>query len=151
MRSLVDDLEQTVILVVEGSMAVGDGEGAVHVDGAAVGGAAVGYLLYESDKHHVTLNNAIIFLKKYLNLMKLRYSDNVTVNLSLPDNASEDIVLAPLVFIPFVENAFKHGVALDKPSAINISIEKKDGRLIFHCHNTKSHAKHEYGGVGLRV
>ena len=107
------------------------------------------YLLYESDKHHVTLNNAIIFLKKYLNLMKLRYSDNVTVNLSLPDNASEDIVLAPLVFIPFVENAFKHGVALDKPSVINISIEKKDGRLIFHCHNTKSHAKHEYGGVGL--
>ena len=107
------------------------------------------YLLYESDKQYVSLNNAVIFLKKYLNLMKLRYTDQVNVNVDVPENCSEDIALAPLVFIPFVENAFKHGVAYDKPSTITIDIEKKDGRLLFHCHNTKSHAKHEYGGVGL--
>ena len=107
------------------------------------------YLLYDSDNHHVTLNNAIIFLKKYLNLMKLRYTDQVNIQLDVPDDTSDDIVIAPLVFIPFVENAFKHGVALNKPSTISISIEKRDGRLLFHCRNTKSHAKHEYGGVGL--
>ena len=107
------------------------------------------YLLYESDKQYVSLNNAVIFLKKYLNLMKLRYTDQVNVNVDVPENCSEDIALAPLVFIPFVENAFKHGVAYDKPSTIDIDIEKKNGRLLFHCHNTKSHAKHEYGGVGL--
>ena len=107
------------------------------------------YLLYESDKNYVTLNNAIIFLKKYLNLLKLRYTDQVTINLDVPESNPEDIVLAPLVFIPFVENAFKHGVAYDKPSTIDIDIEKKDGRLLFHCHNTKSNVKHEYGGVGL--
>ena len=107
------------------------------------------YLLYESDKQYVSLSNAVIFLKKYLNLMKLRYTDQVNVNVDVPENCSEDIALAPLVFIPFVENAFKHGVAYDKPSTITIDIEKKNGRLLFHCHNTKSHAKHEYGGVGL--
>ena len=107
------------------------------------------YLLYESDNHYVTLNNALLFLKKYLNLMKLRYTDQVTINLDIPEACPENIVLAPLLFIPFVENAFKHGVARDKPSSIDIDIEHKGGRLIFHCRNTKSDVKHEYGGVGL--
>ena len=107
------------------------------------------YLLYESDNQYVALSTAVTFLKKYLNLMQLRYSDNVTVNLDVPDETHEDIVLAPLVFIPFVENAFKHGVAYDKPSTIDIDIEKKNGRLIFHCRNTKNNIKHEFGGVGL--
>ena len=107
------------------------------------------YMLYESDKQYVTLDNAVIFLKKYLNLMKLRYNDQVSVRLNVPENAHDNVAIAPLVFIPFVENAFKHGVFYNEPSTIDIGIEKKDGRLLFHCHNTKSHAKHEYGGVGL--
>ena len=107
------------------------------------------YLLYESDKQYVSLNKAIAFLKKYLNLLKLRYTDQVTVMLDVPESCPEDVVAAPLVFVPFVENAFKHGVAYDKPSTINIDIERKDGRLLFHCRNTKSGVKHEYGGVGL--
>ena len=107
------------------------------------------YLLYDSERQCVSLNNAIIFLKKYLNLMKLRYLDMVTVNLEVPQETYEDFWLAPLVFIPLVENAFKHGVLIDKPSVIDISIVKKDDRLRFHCHNTKSHAEHEFGGVGL--
>ena len=107
------------------------------------------YLLYESADNCVSLNNAVIFLKKYLNLMKLRYTDQVTVNLDVPSSCSESVALVPLVFIPFVENAFKHGVSYDKPSTIDIDIEQKDGRLIFHCHNIKSGVKHEYGGVGI--
>ena len=107
------------------------------------------YLLYESDSQYVSLNATMLFLKKYINLMKLRYTDQVTVNLKVPENCPEDIVVAPLVFIPFVENAFKHGVAYDKPSVIDIDIEHRDGRLLLHCHNTKSNVRHEYGGVGL--
>jgi len=107
------------------------------------------YLLYESDSQSVSLFNAVTFLKKYLNLMKLRYTDQVMVQLEVPSNTQDDIAIAPLVFIPFVENAFKHGVSIDKPSTITISIKKQDGRLLFHCHNTKSGAKHEYGGVGI--
>ena len=107
------------------------------------------YLLYDSEKEYVPLSKTIIFINKYLNLMKLRYSDLVTLNLNVPENVSEDIVVAPLVFIPFVENAFKHGVSIDKPSVIDIDITNVDGRLQFHCHNTKSNAKYEFGGVGL--
>jgi hypothetical protein len=107
------------------------------------------YLLYESDKPYVPIKTAVEFLKKHLNLMKLRYTDMVTVNFKCPTGCSENIVIAPLLFLPFVENAFKHGVAIDKPSTIDIDIECKDDRLLFHCHNTKSGVKHEYGGVGL--
>ena len=107
------------------------------------------YLLYESDRPCVSLHSVVEFLKKYLNLMKLRYPDNVTINLDVPQDTHEDFCVAPLVFIPFVENSFKHGVAIDKPSVIDIGIEKQGDRLLFHCHNAKSHAKHEFGGVGL--
>jgi len=107
------------------------------------------YLLYESDKHCVPLNTAIEFLKKYLNLMKLRYTDQVTINLDVPSACSDDIAIVPLMFTPFVENAFKHGVTYDKPSVIDIDIMQQGNRLLFHCHNTKNDVKHEYGGVGL--
>ena len=107
------------------------------------------YLLYQSDKQYVMLSDAIIFLKKYLNLMKLRFNDQVTINLDVPSSCAEGGAIVPLVFIPFVENAFKHGVTHGKPSTIDIDIEQMGNRLMFHCHNTKSHAKHEYGGVGL--
>lgn len=107
------------------------------------------YLLYESDKQYVSMDKTISFIKKYLNLMKLRYTDQVTVNLNVPENCPEDIVAAPLVFVPFVENAFKHGVSYDTPSTIDIDIKRENGRLLFHCHNIKSNVKHEYGGVGL--
>ena len=107
------------------------------------------YLLYESDKQYVSMAKTIPFIKKYLNLMKLRYTDQVTVNLNVPESCPEDVVVAPLVFVPFVENAFKHGVSYDKPSVIDIDIDRVDGRLLFHCRNTKSDVKHEYGGVGL--
>ena len=104
---------------------------------------------YESEKQYVTLDVAVTFLKKYINLLKLRYTDQVNVKLDVPELGHENIALAPLVFIPFVENAFKHGVAYDKPSTIDISIKHDGGRLLFHCCNTKSNVKHEYGGVGL--
>lgn len=107
------------------------------------------YLLYDSDKPYVSLSTAVAFLRKHLNLMKLRYTDQVTVNFNVDAANPEDVMIAPLLFLPFVENAFKHGVAYDKPSTIDIDINKKDGRLLFHCHNTKSGVKHEYGGVGL--
>jgi len=107
------------------------------------------YLLYDSDKNYVTLNSAVTFLKKYLNLMKLRYTDQVNVKLDVPEHCTEDVAIAPLVFIPFVENAFKHGVVLNKPSTISVDIERKGDRLLFHCRNTKSQVRHEYGGVGL--
>jgi sensor histidine kinase YesM len=81
--------------------------------------------------------------------MKLRYTDKVTINMELPDNCPDDIVLVPLVFMPFVENAFKHGVSYTAPSIIDIDIKREGERLLFHCRNTKNDTVYEHGGVGL--
>jgi len=53
------------------------------------------------------------------------------------------------VIIPFIENAFKHGVSYDKPSFIHMSLRVVDSSICFVCVNSKNHIKHEVGGVGL--
>ena len=107
------------------------------------------YLLYESDKDYVTLRNGIIFIKKYLKLMAIRYTDKFTIRFDAPEDVGDDIVIVPLTFLPFVENAFKHGVSYAKQSIIDIGVEKRGDRVLFHCRNTKNDDQHEHGGVGL--
>ena len=107
------------------------------------------YLLYESDKEYVTLRNAIIYIKKFLKLMSIRYTDKVTIRFSEPEGSTDDVVIVPLTFMPFVENAFKHGVSYAKQSLIDIAVELRDGRVVFRCSNTKNDDQHEHGGVGI--
>jgi len=108
------------------------------------------YLLYEADKDFVPLKSGGIFLRKYVELMRLRYTDKVTINLTQPDDSQvSNVVVPPLLFIPFVENAFKHGVSYTKPSKIDISTQVRDGRAIFTCSNTKNGVQYDYGGVGI--
>jgi len=108
------------------------------------------YLLYETDKDLVPLINGMNFLSKYIDLMRLRYTDKVTINLNQPDESvAMSIMVPPLVFIPFVENAIKHGVSYTRQSIIDIDTTIKDERIIFHCRNSKNAVEYEYGGVGL--
>jgi len=110
------------------------------------------YLLYEADKGFVPLTRGMEFLNKYVELMRMRYTDKVTINLNLPDHQEATGIMVPsLVFIPFVENAFKHGVSYNKPSLIDITttVDTDRQRVIFSCRNTKNSVEYEYGGVGL--
>lgn len=94
------------------------------------------YLLYDNGRgHDVELKKEIGFLKNFIALMKIRYPDNVTVSTSLPEH-TEGISIPPLLLIPFVENAFKHGVSYSAPSAITIAMETDGRRLTFACTNT---------------
>ncbi|HZX57540.1 MAG TPA: GHKL domain-containing protein, partial [Mucilaginibacter sp.] len=65
---------------------------------------------------------------------------------------TDGVVIAPMLFIPFVENAFKHGVLIGKSSEIDISISVVNKQLTFTCENTIYSVKkmeHEKGGIGL--
>ena len=59
----------------------------------------------------------IEFLQSYLELMQLRVDKSIIVNLDLPE-IYNNVNLPPLLFIPFIENAFKHGVSYREPSAL---------------------------------
>ncbi|MDR2448897.1 MAG: histidine kinase [Prevotellaceae bacterium] len=82
--------------------------------------------LYEATQERIPLRKEIDFIRNYCRIMQLRLPANVTVSLTLPDNDG-DIMIAPLLFVPLVENAFKHGVSPTKPSHIAITIAVIDG------------------------
>jgi len=93
------------------------------------------YLLYESEKGDTKLSHEIDFMYNYIDLMKLRMNEKIDLSVSLPENYS-DIVFPPLIFIPFIENAFKHGVSYRKKSFIRIEMTIDDNDIMFHCSNS---------------
>lgn len=79
------------------------------------------YLLYESEKGNTLLSREIEFMNNFIELMKLRLSSKVQLKVVLPRKYA-DIEIPPLLFISFIENAFKHGVSYKDPSFININM-----------------------------
>ncbi|MCI2082518.1 MAG: histidine kinase [Bacteroidales bacterium] len=79
------------------------------------------YVLYEDNQDSVPLNSELAFTGNYINLMKLRLTDKVKLTVDIEETSS-NLMIAPLIFISLVENAFKHGVSQDEPSFIDISI-----------------------------
>jgi predicted transcriptional regulator with HTH domain len=107
------------------------------------------YLLYEGNNSLIPLQREIQFLHNYITLMRLRYTDKVTIKTDVPEQIPEKQI-PPLLLITFIENAFKHGVSYQQDSYINVGILFSDDRLHFECTNSKHPQKQsEQGGVGL--
>ena len=107
------------------------------------------YVLYESSNKTVSLSREIKFLINYIELMRLRYTDKVSIEVSMPGELP-DIEVPPLLFISFIENAFKHGVSYQKDSFIHVCMQVEDQQLLFQCSNSnwkKGDGKH--CGIGL--
>ena len=108
------------------------------------------YMLYESQTDKISIQKEIDFIKSYVELMKLRFFEEVKVELNIPDTLP-DIYVPPLLTISFIENAFKHGISYQKPSFIHINYVFKKDKLYFETKNT-NHAKQtrkENSGIGL--
>ncbi|WPP49860.1 sensor histidine kinase [Catalinimonas niigatensis] len=110
------------------------------------------YVLYETRKDVTLLSQEIAFLQDYIKLMQLRLTDKVKVSFEHPTSLN-DMFMAPMLFLPFVENAFKHGVSSQSPSCIHIQINQQGHRLHLEVRNTiftsKSVLLEESSGIGL--
>ncbi|MCR5780822.1 MAG: histidine kinase [Bacteroidaceae bacterium] len=107
------------------------------------------FVLYEGNKQGVPLTREFDFIRHYVTLMQLRYTDKVRITLDLPTEAP-DSQIPPLILITFIENAFKHGVSYQRDSFIEVKVELQDNRLHFTCRNSKAEkSNEEKGGVGL--
>ncbi|MBQ9655763.1 MAG: histidine kinase [Prevotella sp.] len=110
------------------------------------------FALYEGSKQRVPLSRDIAFLQSYIQLMRLRYTDRVAITVCIPADLPP-CEIPPMMFITFVENAFKHGISYQQPSFIDISLKAQGRQLVFACRNSKapqSAPSRQEGGVGLQ-
>ncbi|MFN8241814.1 MAG: histidine kinase [Bacteroidales bacterium] len=110
------------------------------------------YMLYESEKGDTRLSSEIEFMSNYIDLMKLRLSERVSLRVIFPDKY-EDIAIPPLIFIPFIENAFKHGISFRENSAIEIRLSSSGKTIEFSCINNVPRVlepkRQDAPGIGL--
>ena len=106
------------------------------------------YILYQIEKPSVSLENEIYHLQDYISLEKLRFHDTLQVNL-IKESAVENINIAPMMLIPFVENSFKHGAIVNGVLVINILIKKIDNTILFEVENSIIEISKSEGGIGL--
>ncbi|MCO6494658.1 MAG: histidine kinase [Bacteroidetes bacterium] len=114
-------------------------------------GKLMRYLLYQTSSDSINLDSEIEFLRNFIELMKLRVRDNVKISAHFPDS-TQGVMIAPFLFIPLLENAFKHGISSNKPSEILIDLRLENQQLLCIVQNT-FFPKGEYdksgSGVGL--
>ena len=108
------------------------------------------YMVYDSEKEMVPLQDEINYIQNYISLQKLRIPNEDIIRLTVTGNA-EDKHIAAMLFIPFVENAFKHSSLKDKPeNKIDIKIVINENEISFSCFNNIAEInKDKSSGVGL--
>ena len=106
------------------------------------------YILYEGDKPTIPLSKETEFLKHYIYLMRIRYSDSVKIDVDLPEETG-NVEVPPLIFVSFVENAFKHGISYETDSFIKVSMALESDKLIFKCINSRHGTNQDsHSGIG---
>lgn len=108
------------------------------------------YVLYEASNKTILLSREIQFLENYVTLMSLRYPEKVSIEKNFPLEVPE-VQIPPLLFISFVENAFKHGISYRQESFVRVVMQLEEGnRLAFRCTNsTGSSSDEQHHGIGL--
>ena len=109
------------------------------------------YQLYECSKDKVYLKQEIEYIQNYLELNKIR-NQNANITFDIIGNAN-GVMVAPLIFLPFVENAIKYGIDPEKGGDIKILLDtSKANNLLFKITNSKAslmQGTKEVGGIGL--
>ncbi|MCD8540277.1 MAG: histidine kinase [Leadbetterella sp.] len=112
------------------------------------------YMLYESENKYVLLEKEIEYLENYAGLQKVRFGEDVDIQIHIEGNPS-GLSLEPMLLIPFVENAFKHGVGLLKDPFITIHLKLSEGNVMEFsvrnkCGTNEEEAKDRDSGIGIK-
>ena len=111
------------------------------------------YMLYETDEDKVPLSMEVEYLQSYIDLQRQRFGEKVPICVSLKTPPDGFYEIEPMLLIPFVENAFKHGIGLIEQPAIYIDLYVQAGVLFFQVKNKYNAASPEVkdkgSGIGL--
>jgi len=109
------------------------------------------YMLYETDEK-VALQKEIEYLQSYIDLQKQRFGNNVTIKTCM-EKVNEDYEIEPMLLIPFVENAIKHGTGLIENAEIDVELRTEKNMLSFSVRNkfneNTEEIKDKSSGIGL--
>lgn len=109
------------------------------------------YVLYETENRFTEISREISFLKDYLDLQKIRFDQRLKLDL-ITEIDYDNTEIAPLMLIPLVENAFKHGASQStQDSFIQINLKVKNGILDFKIENSfENNGSEKEAGIGLK-
>ncbi len=111
------------------------------------------YMLYDSKNEKVSLEKEVEYLQNYIDLQRLRISDSVIISFTIDGNM-EGKMVEPMLLIPFVENAFKHGISYLEASQIDIQLSIDNGHLHFRVENNRIKKNddpvQQESGIGLK-
>ncbi|WP_423148347.1 sensor histidine kinase [Rubrolithibacter danxiaensis] len=110
------------------------------------------YVLYETQSGTTLLSKEIAFIKDYIDLMQLRLTEKVKVTFISP-SPLKDVQIAPMLILPFIENAFKHGVSAVEESKVYVEIKQQGNLLMIEVRNSllseKGGIMEESNGIGV--
>ncbi|MEP6465334.1 MAG: histidine kinase [Parafilimonas sp.] len=110
------------------------------------------YMLYETDEKKVPLEKEVEYIQSYIDLQQQRFGKNVQIN-AVFNNINDGSEIEPMLLIPFVENAFKHGTGIINGAQINIELKEDGGILQFLVSNkyndVTNESKDKNSGIGL--
>jgi two-component system, LytTR family, sensor kinase len=107
------------------------------------------YILYQVNKPKVSFKEEVLHIKEYIELEKIRFKDSLKV-IFVSDEIDEQLQISPMLLIPFVENAFKHGNLVDGFLHIEIKVAVKNDNLTFSVRNTfLNENENGNSGIGL--
>jgi hypothetical protein len=109
------------------------------------------YMLYESDEAKVPLSREVEYVNSYIELQKMRYAKSLAIHADLDPGDGQ--LIEPMLLIPFIENAFKHGTGLIEDPVIDISLRIANGLIDFRVRNKYAEdpqeEKDKTSGIGL--
>lgn len=110
------------------------------------------YVLYESELPKVSLSKELEYIRHFIELFKLKSSEEYNIKF-IEDIKSENIMIAPMLLVPFIENSFKHsGIEKRGNSFVNISLGADDKKIEFSVENSLPSEQlitDSHGGIGL--
>ena len=110
------------------------------------------YMIYETNDSIVPILKELTYLESYIDLQKIRFGDDIRIDFT-HEIGPKSSSIEPMLLIPFVENAFKHGVGFIENPTIEIELTDTAKELTFHVANKKgaviNEKKDESSGIGL--
>jgi two-component system, LytTR family, sensor kinase len=108
------------------------------------------YQLYECNNDTISMEKELEYISSYIELQKLRKENNFDITYCY-DEGIKVFRVAPLLFIPFIENAFKHlSNFTDRTNIVRVEMKKQDGKMLCTVFNTCCIPKNNQNGIGLR-